>query len=247
MMISAEYRASFLFWTGVSLMWTVFNFFFFHVLVSVDGEIAGWSLPMIYTLLSVYTIIDSFTWSFFYHNMTEYTRKVFSGELSGLLLKPVSTIYILCTERLVINNLPRFLIGISMLTWSVRQLEVRPNFWQYISAILLMIAGMTFIYTLWFMMATVSFYVEKLDNINEVIPGLRRLYQVPRGVFAGLGSFAQMVIAPILLVTNLPAEILAGVVNSTAIIMFVVTTVCAVMLARWWFYFSVKRYVGVAN
>lgn len=247
MMVSAEYRSSFLFWTGVSLMWTIFNYFFFHVLVSVQGEIAGWDLPMMYTLASVYTILDSFTWSFFYHNMSEYTRKVFMGELSGLLLKPISTIFVLTFERLVINNLPRFLIGIGMLIWSVRQLDSLPTFGQGLAAIVAMLLGLTLMYALWFIMATFAFYFEKLDNINEIIPGLRRLQQVPRGVFFGLGLVGQSLILPLLLITNYPAELLIGIGTLRMGVVLLCCTAFTVLVAQRFFHFSVKRYVGVAN
>ncbi|MBD3279546.1 MAG: hypothetical protein GF390_02435, partial [Candidatus Pacebacteria bacterium] len=60
-----EYRGDFIFWSVISTMWTIFNLFFFSLIVQISQGLAGWSMTEMYLLLGVFTMIDALTWSFF--------------------------------------------------------------------------------------------------------------------------------------------------------------------------------------
>ncbi len=119
-----EYRTDFLFWLVVSLMWTGFNFFFFSLIFGKSADVAGWSYDELLIVLSLFTILDSVAWSIFYKNMVEYTRSVFNGELSKHLLQPINTIFVLTTQRINYNNVPRFLIGLAVLISTAVKLKI---------------------------------------------------------------------------------------------------------------------------
>lgn len=123
LMVMLEYRTDFLFWGFVSVMWTAFNFFFTNLLASGTGFIADWSKQELFVLISVFTIYDAFTWSFFYHNMFKYMNHVFTGELDRFLVRPVDSQFMLSVEHNSYNNLFRLFIGIGMLIYSLIQLH----------------------------------------------------------------------------------------------------------------------------
>ena len=128
LMRQLEYRTDFFFWGMVSLMWSAFTFFFFSLIIRVSGSIAGWTEYQIYLLVSVFTILVAFTWSFFYHNMRYYTNYVFSGELSQFLVKPVDTQFLMMTQNNTYNNVFRLIMGMVMLFWSGAKLHLQLNF-----------------------------------------------------------------------------------------------------------------------
>jgi ABC-2 type transport system permease protein len=242
-----EYRGDFIFWSIVSLMWTAFNFFFFYVLADVNNGIGGWNVHQMNTLMAVFTILDAFTWSIFYHNMQMYTRMVFSGDLNQLLVKPVDTQFLLMTQTNSYNNFLRLFAGVGMLFWSVPQLGITLTVGTLIGFIVVLLISLIFIYTFWFMLSTLSFWVEKLDNINDVIPSLRRVWQVPREVYRGVIGVLLTLVVPLGLVVSLPAEIIIGNAAWEWIAYFGVFTLLLTFFSRWFFNFSIRRYSGIAN
>jgi ABC-2 type transport system permease protein len=242
-----EFRANFIFWTVVSLIWTFFHIFFFTLVLGVSSEIGGWNTAQIYVLQSVFTIIDAIIWLFFYQNMQDYSRDVFNGTLNQHLLRPIDPQFILMTQNNSYNNVLRFLVGVGMLTWSVQRLPQPVSLFQVLLAILFIFLSLIFVYSLWFCLTTLSFWIERLDNINEIMPSTRRVFQVPPTIYTGVTSFVLMVLLPLGLVTSVPSQVLFGTLAPTTAIYFTVFTVLLALFSRWFFMFSIKKYTGVAN
>lgn len=242
-----EFRTDFFFWGFVSAMWTGFNFFFFTIIIRVSGDIGGWNENQMYLLMSVFTILDAFTWSFFYHNMKFYSQYVFSGELSQFLVKPVDPQFMLMTQSNSYNNVTRLIIGVYMLKWSIDQLQLQINWQTSLIFIYIFCISMIMIYFLWFIISTCAFYVEKLDNINEIIPAMRRLWQVPQEIYTGIFSTIFTVILPLGLITSVPAKVLLGENVLPNIIYMTIFTIIIVIISKIFFQYSIKRYSSIGG
>lgn len=247
LMRTLEYRGDFFFWSLIAVMWTVFNFFFFGLIINVGGPLAGWSLHQMYLLISVFTILDAFTWSFFYHNMRLYTRQVFNGEFNQHLLRPINPQFLLMTFENSYTNSFRFVIGLGMMIWSINQLEISLTWPRILGFLVLCLVSLTFIYFIWFILSTIAFYVDRLDNINEIIPATRRIWQLPRSVYTGISSLIFTIILPLGLISSLPTEVLLGQISWFHLGYYVVFTFFTVVAARIFFKISIKKYTGVAN
>jgi ABC-2 type transport system permease protein len=242
-----EYRGDFLFWTVVATMWTIFNFFFYTLIAGVNNGIAGWSVLEMYILMAVFSLLDTFTWSFFYQNMREYTESIFSGKLNMLLTKPIDTQFMLMTQTNSLNNVFRFFIGIGVLVWAVPQLEVQiaPQTWLIFIAMFMI--ALAFIYFLWFFLSTLAFWVEKLDNINNMIPAMRRVWQVPRQVYTGATTILLTIIIPIGLVVSVPSEIIVNRAAPFWMLYLIGAAIVMYVISRWFFKYSIKKYSGIGN
>lgn len=243
-----EYRTDFVFWLVVSLMWTGFNYFFISLIFGESTNVYGWSYDELLIVLSLFTMIDALTWSVFYNNMNEYTNAVFNGELSKHLLRPVNTIFVLTTQKISYNNVPRFVIGLIVLVSTTIKLDVSVSLFDLLLVVLLFICGMVFIYSGWFILATLSLWVEKLQNINDIMPGFRRVYQVPRQVYTGITAVMFTFIFPIALITSLPGEIITGKNPPLGLVLyFIGATASIVLLARAFFWYSIRKYSSVGG
>lgn len=241
------YRTDFFFWSFVSLMWTVFNFFFFKLLIGVNDNIAGWTEMELYVVLAIYTIVDAFTWSWFASNMHTYKNHIYSGELSDLLVKPVNTIFIVLTQRNSYDNAPRLLIGVFVLFWALRNLQISPSVGQIALFSVLIITSLIFLYTGWFVTATIAFWLERVKNITEIMPAFRRIYEFPRSIYTGIASFIFTTLFPLALITTLPSRVLLATPNWSLIGYFILFTAGFVLFAIWFFKISLKRYSSVGH
>lgn len=242
-----EYRTDFWFWFFISTMWTGFNFFFFSLIINASQTIAGWNRAEIYVLLSVFTMLDSFTWSIMAQNMWSYTDDIFQGTLSTLMVKPVDLQFITMWRETSFNNLPRFFIGIAVLVWSLRMAGVQPTLATAIYFSVLLISGFILVYSFWYVTCTLAFWTEKLDNINEIVPGLRRIWQVPREVYTGISSVFLTVIIPLGLVTSIPSEVILGKNSGSWAGYLLIASLVSLIISRWFLKISVKKYTSVGG
>ncbi len=242
-----EYRSDFWFWMFVSLMWTGFNYFYFGLVFSQGKGIEGWNYDQILLLISFYTMIDAFTWSVFWPNMSEFTKEVFDGEMSKYLVKPVNTVYLVLTQRATYHNLPRFFVGFFVLIHTIQKLQLTLTLPQILLAITLFCFGILLIYSCWFMLATLSFWVERLTNINEIMPQFRSVYQVPAKVFTGIPGFIFSFILPLGLVTTVPSEILLGKNNLFLALYLIILSIIFFAIAVKFFNISIKKYSSVGG
>jgi ABC-2 type transport system permease protein len=242
-----EYRSDFWFWLVVSLMWTAFNYFFYSVIIGNNNNIAGWSYDEVMILLSFFTMIDSITWGVFYPNMIDYTEAIYEGTLSKFLLQPVNSLFIILTQKITYHNMPRFFIGLFILIGTAIKMQIEVNIGQISLAILLFIFATIFLYSGWFILATLSFWVEKLQNINEIMPGFRHVYQMPVRIYTGATSILFTFIFPLGLVTTLPSEVLLGRSNTSQITYFFIFTFVFSSLAILFYKKSIKKYSSVGG
>lgn len=242
-----EYRADFYFWMIVSVMWTIFNFFFFSLLLNLQGTIGGWGPWEMYALLGVFTMLDAFTWGFMAQNMWNYTHLIFSGELTRDLIKPLDPQFAVMMSQTSYNNIPRFLMGAVALGWSLHQLGIQPSLPSVLLFIVVFVAALLFVYSLWFMVATCAFFVEKLDNINEIIPAFRRMWQVPRSVYTGLSSTIFTVVFPVGLVSSLPTEVILNRPVGWWAVYLVGISLLTCVVSRLFFRYAARRFSGVGN
>lgn len=242
--IMMEYRADFFFWCVVSTLWTVFHLFFFTIFLNVRGEIGGWQRPQLILLLGTFTTIDGFIWSFIYHNMRNYTQVVYKGELDLLLVRPVDPQFFLTTSRNTYSNIFRFLIGMMLVGYGVRLLEIPLTVSLLLGYVALLCVSLLFIYTLWFVVATAVFWVEKLDSVNDIVPELRRTFEVPHTIYTGVASTVFTVVLPLGLVTSVPSEWLLTGQFTPRFAYFALFTLGFFWLSRKFFWFSLQRYQG---
>jgi ABC-2 type transport system permease protein len=242
-----ELRGDFVFWAGISLFWTFFNILFFDVITQASGSIGGWNREQMLLLLGVFSMLDAFTWSFFYHNMQRYTDAIFSGDLSHILLKPVDAQFLIMTYDNNYSNIFRLLLG-GLVVVRAFWLTGQPlNILQIGLFLISFLASLLLIYSLWFILATGAFWVEKLNNINEIIPSVRRAWQVPHTVYTGLASLLFMVIFPVGIISSVPSQVLLGNSQWWLVGYLWVMSLVAFWLSRIFFHFSLHRFSGNAG
>ena len=173
-----------------------------------------------------------------------YVEAIFQGTLDFLLLQPIDPQFRLSTRHISFTNIPRLLIGIGIIAIYVPKDVTLTQLVVY--AVLVML-GSLLIYLLWFLVATVTFWVDKLDNIIEIVPTLRRIWSVPADVYSGPLSTLFTLLVPLALITTTPSRVLFQVFRLDEIAILGVFTLGVFVLTRWFFWLSLKRYSSVGS
>lgn len=246
LMRTLAFRRNFYFWAVVSSFWGLINFFFFGLVAGVGNGIGTWSPDQVLLLISVSNIVDSIVWSFFYHNMEEYTRAIFDGSLNLSLLKPIDHQFLVMTQNNNYTNLPRLIMGVAGIVYFSHRLSLVWTPLQVVSFLLLLLAALIAIYSFWFILSTLAFYVDKLKNINEIIPNAKRLSTMPHQIYRGVFEVLFTVLTPLGIIASVPTQTLWGEFNSYSLRLIALALIF-LFLSRRFFYFSLKKYSGIGN
>lgn len=236
-----EYRTDFFVWSLVSLGWTTFSLVFYQIMFLQTDTIAGWTKNEVFLLIATYMIIDSATWSIFWRNVQNYTRSIFDGTLDLLLVRPVDAQFRLSTQHISFTNLPRLAIGIYMLVhYLPRALTVQ----QIVVYIMFILISLIIVYAMWFFTATFAFWVEKLENVIEIVPTMRHLWSTPADVYTGPIAAIFTIIFPVALITTVPTRVLLNTMRWQEIVILLTFTVIVLLSTRFFFNYSIKKYSG---
>jgi ABC-2 type transport system permease protein len=97
------------------------------------------------------------------------------------------------------------------------------------------------------MASSMAFYADRLENMHELIPSLRRFMEVPAPVFTGSIGFVFTFLLPVLILTNVPATILLGGQPYQLFGYLLVFAAAILLIARWWFHRCLRHYSGVGS
>lgn len=245
--VSLAYRMDVLFWSLITIMWTLFTLFFFYILTNISGEIGGWTRPQIYVLVGTFTIVEAFIWSWLYHSMYQITQSVYDGTLDFNLVKPIDTQFVLSFSRFNYTNVSRLLIGVYVVVANLRVLQITPTLLDWMLYGITLAAGIISLYSIWLMIASLAFYFDRIYSINELIPGANRFMQVPRTVFTGGTLVLLTFLLPLTLITNVPAEHLLGIGNGQFTGFLLCFAAFSFLGSRLWFSHCLKQYSGVGS
>ena len=238
-----EYRADFFLWSLVSTGWTIFSLLFYQILFLQTSNIAGWNKQQMLVFAGTYMIIDAATWSIFWRNIQNYTQSIFNGTLDFLLLQPIDAQFRLSVRHISFTNVPRLIIGIILLALNLPTVTLS----QVLMYIALIFLSMGVIYTLWFFTATFTFWVEKLDNIIEIVPTLRRIWSMPSDIYSGFVSAMLTIIIPLALITTTPTRVLLHQFRWQELVVLLTFFIILFGATRAFFHYSVKKYSGIGS
>jgi ABC-2 type transport system permease protein len=237
-----EYRADFFIWTAVSLLWTSVNLLFYQVIFHQTNAIGTWSKDDVMALAGTMFIIDFVFWGYLYRCMRDFSQLVFQGSFDYVLIKPIDPQLQLLFNRFGINNINRAFVGIYLL-WRYAHLT-----WATILPyVLLLILSLVFVYSIWFFIMVLVFYLERVYNLLEIIPNLKRAWSFPSEAYSHFGGLFFTLFIPLALVSTVPSAFSVGRLVWSDLFLLILFTAAAFAGARWFYFFSLKKYSSAGS
>jgi ABC-2 type transport system permease protein len=204
----AEYRINFvgnLIMTALQLALAVFmvQIFFYRT-----DTIGGWTFYEVLLLLGIFNAIHGFIEMVLQPNMARLVQHIRKGTLDYVLLKPVDSQFFVSFRHLVFWKFADFVLGLGLVVYSAIQLGSLPSWPQLISFIILFVAALSLVYSIWMLLMTMSFWAVKVDNLSYLFMSFFDTARFPISVYKGVLRLLLMYVFPIGLITTLPARAL---------------------------------------
>lgn len=247
LMARFEYRINTLLHILVKLLWMGSTLIFFEIIYLHTDEMVGWSKFEMLLLLGTFTVVRSLYAAFFSDGVWELPDSVQTGSLDLLLAKPVSSQFVISTHQEDIGDLVRGLFGVFIVFYSIKNLGIAVGVTQVVIYLFLLLAAVACIYGLVFMVATLSIWLVRLENMVNFIWQIVLLGRVPVSVFPRAVAFFLTFIIPIAFASMVPAQVLLGRVSWPLVFYGLGISVVLLYLSHRFWNFALKHYTSAGG
>jgi ABC-2 type transport system permease protein len=243
------FKANFLLWMGVELLWFIGQIVFLEVIFGYVDRIGDWTKWEVVLLVGTHQLIAQVFQAFFYSNLANLPELIRTGRLDFMLLQPIDTQFAVSTKQFGLDNLVNALIGVAFVVAALIKLGVAPSPAQvalYLAAIGM---GVMIHYAVLFCLAATSFWIVRSQGLIYGYYGLFNLGRYPDVVFRGLFKFVFSWVIPIIVVTNVPARLLIRGADSPAplLLQLLLATAIVTVLTRLFWRAALKRYASASS
>jgi viologen exporter family transport system permease protein len=242
-----EFRGNFAFRTAANLSWAGLSMVLAGLVFGNVREVAGWDLDRMFILTGTFLLVESLTASLFEQNMSKLSELVNRGELDFVLIKPISSQFLVSTRYVKFSGLPNAIVALGYVLIGAGRTGLQPGPLEVGLYLLLVVCAVLSVYALWFMTVTFVLWTGRINNIAHLIAPFVDLARVPADVFRGSVGLLVTFAIPIALIGTLPTKALLGVLQP-GMAPYQVGLTGALLWAshRFWTY-SLRRYSSASS
>ncbi|QEG23959.1 ABC transporter permease [Mariniblastus fucicola] len=218
-----SFRLNFILTCFSSVSWALMNFLLFKIVYQHTESIGvgtGWYENEFFIFLGTIWIINSLIQTFFMTNAEEFSEMIRTGNLDFVLLKPIDTQFLISFPRVNWAQIPNGLLGLALVIYSLGELTNDPEKvisvgpFEWLLYAFYIGCGVLVMYSVMIIMASTSIWLGRNQNLHTFWFYITNFYRYPMEIYqkSGIGmalwgTFTFVI--PILVVSNVPARILA--------------------------------------
>jgi ABC-2 type transport system permease protein len=205
-----QYRVNFIIQVFQSLLGLLTAFAGLAVVFSYTDSLGGWSPDEVVALVGVYILMGGIIGVVIQPSMEEFIESVREGTLDYTLTKPEEAQLLVSIQDVDIWELLNIVLGLGVLAAALARLGETVGPAQAAAFGLLLLAGGVIVYSFWLILATLSFWFLRIENILVIFQSVYEAGRWPVSIYPGWLRFGLTLIVPVAFAVTVPAEALTG-------------------------------------
>lgn len=206
----AAYRGNFFFQVGGALMHLGAALLGLWVIFEQTTDLNGWGPWHMLALMGVFRIMTGVIALIIAPNMRQLMQDVRTGTLDFLLLQPVNSQFFASSRRIVAWRVIDILLGAIVAVIGAVKLGGGLPLTTVLSFLVMLAAGATVIYSVWLVLATSSFWLVRVANIEMVFWNVFEAARYPVTIFPPTVRWTLTYVLPVAFIVTVPAQALVG-------------------------------------
>jgi ABC-2 type transport system permease protein len=238
------YRVNFFFQLFQSLLSLLVAVAGIAVIFSYTSSLGGWGQEEILTLVGVYLLVGGIIGLLIQPSMEQFIESVRDGTLDFTLTKPEDAQFLVSIRRVNIWSVIDIILGLAVLVIALVRLGEKVGVGQAGEFVLMLIAGAVIIYSFFLILATLSFWFVRVENILVIFQSMYEAGRWPVSLYPGWLRYGLTFVIPVAFATTVPAEALTGRLNWITLILGVAIAVFLLIVSRIFWRIGLRRYSG---
>jgi len=230
-----------------TILWAILSLTSISVLTYQVAEVGGWSRYQLFVVQGVYSVILGTMYFIFGDNLKRLSRQINRGDLDLWLTKPVDSQFIVSVGEYKLYQLARVATGVIILIYALSVLHIVPSFLTILLFVIFVVASSTIIYSIWFILTTLSIWLISLFNLHDLFIHITGLTRYPLEIFKYLSKYLLYVTLPLVVITTVPAQILLQKFNLPLAVAAIALAVIFFTAARKFWFFALKYYTSASS
>jgi ABC-2 type transport system permease protein len=216
------------------------------VIFSYTETLGGWRPDEILALVGVYFLVGGFIGLVIQPGMEQFIESVRDGKLDFTLTKPEDAQLIISIRQVDIWKLIDIVLGLAVLAIALVQLGEKVGGWQAGAFVLMLITGGIIVYSFFLILATLSFWLVRVENILMIFQSMYEAGRWPISLYPGWLRYGLTFIIPVAFATTVPAEALTGRLTWQTLLGAVVLAILFFAVSRAFWRVGLRRYSGAS-
>jgi len=244
-----SFKANFLLWMLVEVLWFVGQIVFFSIIFGNVDRIGDWTKWEVVLLIGTHQMISQFYQAFFFVNVAAIPELVRTGKLDSLLVLPIDSQFAVSTKQFGLDSIVNAAVGGMVVGVALSKLGYMPSALSILLYLVAICFGIAVHYSIMLSLAAVSFWIVRAQGLVYGYFNFLNIARYPDSIFPPLFKFIFSWIVPVVVVSNVPARILAKSFDQPWPLMLklVIASTVISCLARAFWTFALRRYSSASS
>jgi ABC-2 type transport system permease protein len=216
------------------------------VLFSHTGVINGWTLGQMIVLLGVYYLLQGAQSVVFEVSLQRFMEHVRLGTLDFVLMKPVNSQFLVSARHIQVAQVGQAVLGLILVVVGAGQLGRAVGLGEVAAFVVTLVCGLTLVYCLLLVIGTLAFWFVRIENLLVIFWSFIDAGRFPVDVYPGWLRVVLSSVVPIGVAVTVPAQALAGRLDSLGLAMLVVGSIAVFAFASWFWRIGLRNYTGAS-
>jgi ABC-2 type transport system permease protein len=242
-----EFRTSFVLSAGSTMLWALFSMLLAGLIFSNVRQVAGWDLDRMFILTGTFLLVEGLSAALFHRNMQRLSELVNKGELDFVLIRPISSQFLVSIRYVDFGDLPTAVVGIVYIAIGIGRLGLTPGPAEIGGYLVLVASALVSLYSIWFIVVTLVLWTGRINNIAAVVEPFMGLARMPSDVYRGLAKPLLTYGLPIAAIATLPSKALLGIVEPEIVPYQIGLAVFLLWISHRFWHYSLRRYTSASS
>lgn len=244
------FRTNFLVKIFVEIMWLGILLLFYDTIFAQTSVVATWNRAEYLFFVGTYFTVGGLIETLFLENCNNFAELIRTGDLDFFLVKPIDEQFLISCRSIDWSCLPNVLMGIGVMIYALTGLPW-PGFGCAALFVLLLTCGCALAYGFLLSLTAASVWFMRNQSLMEMWWLFGTLMRYPREIFQGPAASVVGVVfsfaIPVMLVTNVPAQVMAKTVEPFFVVYTFAATAVVLAASRWFFRRALMKYRSASS
>lgn len=247
LLLELEYRANFIAQSILGILWAGITFVSLTVFFTQTDALGGWTYEQALIIVGLSVLIEGTIQFLLQPNVTKIVQMVRDGTMDFVLTKPVNSQFLATLRYARYSGLADMSAGIGIMLFALNRLDYIPGPLALGQFAVMLTAALIIVYSIWLLMATLSFWFVKIDNLTELFRSLFDTARFPVTTFPNAVRIALTFLLPVAFMTTFPAEAVLGQLKGMTLINAIALAALLFAFSAWFWRRAVLSYSSASS
>jgi len=247
LLVGMQYRADFLLDGFVEVFWMATALVPLLVVYRGHARVGRWSFGEALVVMGWFTFLQGVLEGAINPSLAAVVDHIRKGTLDLVLVKPADAQFLVSTSRFQPWRGVNVVTALFIFVWAFAQLRRTPSAASIAMAVVMMLAAVTVLYSLWILTVSSAFFVVRIDNLTHLFSAIFDAARWPVDVFRGFVRLVFTFVIPLALMTTYPAQALLGTLRLQTLALAIVGALATFAVSRAVWRLSIGRYTSAGG